>query len=142
MLRQPTEDPAFMASIVTGDKSWVYGYDPETKVQSSQWKSPDEPRPEKARMNHMTNVKLMLITFFDVRWIIHHKFVEPGTTENALYFKTVLQKIKKVVKKKRGSDYHCFLHHNNVPSHCSLTVQQYLAKKAGRSYPNLQTLQI
>ena len=29
--------------IITGDKSWVYGYDPETKQQSSQWKRPDEP---------------------------------------------------------------------------------------------------
>ncbi len=57
-------------------------------------------------MNRMTNVKLMLITFFDVRWIIHHEFVEPRTTMNVLYYKTVLQKVKKAVKKKRGSDHH------------------------------------
>jgi hypothetical protein len=25
---------------MTGDKSWMYDYDPETKQQSSQWKSP------------------------------------------------------------------------------------------------------
>ena len=24
-------DPNFMSSIITGDKCWVYGYDPETK---------------------------------------------------------------------------------------------------------------
>ena len=30
--------------IITGDESWVYGYDPETKAQSSQWKSPGSPR--------------------------------------------------------------------------------------------------
>jgi hypothetical protein len=34
------EDSAFFSRIITGDKSWIYGYDPETKQQSSQWKSP------------------------------------------------------------------------------------------------------
>jgi histone-lysine N-methyltransferase SETMAR len=36
------EDPTFtcISSIITGDRSWIYSYDPETKQQSSQWKSP------------------------------------------------------------------------------------------------------
>jgi histone-lysine N-methyltransferase SETMAR len=34
------DNPSFMSRIITGDKSWVCGYDPETKRQSSQWKSP------------------------------------------------------------------------------------------------------
>jgi len=25
-------DPNFMSSVITGDESWVYGYDPETKT--------------------------------------------------------------------------------------------------------------
>jgi hypothetical protein len=33
----------------TGEKSWIYGYDPETKQQSSHWKSPKLPRPKKER---------------------------------------------------------------------------------------------
>lgn len=41
--------PDFMENIITGDETWVYGYDPETKHQSSQWKSPKSPRPKKAR---------------------------------------------------------------------------------------------
>ena len=32
-----------------GDETWVYGYDPETKQQTSPWKSPNSPRPKKAR---------------------------------------------------------------------------------------------
>jgi hypothetical protein len=31
-------DPKFMSSVIIGDKSWVHGYDPETKQMSSQWK--------------------------------------------------------------------------------------------------------
>ncbi|GFY22806.1 hypothetical protein TNCV_2180671 [Trichonephila clavipes] len=38
-----------MKLIITGDESWVYGYDAETKQQSSQWKTPGSPRPKKAR---------------------------------------------------------------------------------------------
>jgi len=39
------EDVQFLTNIVTGDESWVYGYDPETKQQLTQWKGPTFPRP-------------------------------------------------------------------------------------------------
>jgi hypothetical protein len=31
-----------------GDDNWIYGYDPETKQQSSQWKNPQSPRAKEA----------------------------------------------------------------------------------------------
>ena len=37
------DDRTFMSRVITGDKTWVYGYDPETKQQSSQWKSLTSP---------------------------------------------------------------------------------------------------
>ena len=36
-------DPNFMSSVITDDKSWVYGYDLETKQMSSQWKTASSP---------------------------------------------------------------------------------------------------
>ena len=30
------DDPSFLSRIITGDETWVYGYDPQTKQQSSQ----------------------------------------------------------------------------------------------------------
>ncbi|VVC27584.1 Winged helix-turn-helix DNA-binding domain [Cinara cedri] len=42
-------DPNFFSKVITGDKSWCYVYDPETKQQSSQWKTPASPHPKKAR---------------------------------------------------------------------------------------------
>jgi hypothetical protein len=36
MKRRVEVDPNFINCIVTGDETWVYGYDPETKSQSSQ----------------------------------------------------------------------------------------------------------
>ena len=35
------DDKNDLKKVITGDESWVYGYDPETKQQSSQWKRPD-----------------------------------------------------------------------------------------------------
>jgi len=57
-----------LSRVITGDESWVYGYDTETKQQSSQWKSPTSPRPKKVRQAKH-NVKSMIITFFDVKGI-------------------------------------------------------------------------
>jgi len=41
-------DPSFLGNVITGDETWVYGYDPETRVQSSQWKSPGSPCAKKS----------------------------------------------------------------------------------------------
>jgi len=49
---------AVLKNIVPGDKSWVYGYDPETKQQLSQWKGPTFPWPKKGRqVRSKTKVK-------------------------------------------------------------------------------------
>ncbi|UYV76172.1 hypothetical protein LAZ67_13002935, partial [Cordylochernes scorpioides] len=49
MLDSVRDDPNLLQRVITGDEAWVYGYDVETKAQSSQWKLPHEPRPKKAR---------------------------------------------------------------------------------------------
>ena len=38
MLDSTNSDLELMNDIISGDESWVYGYHPETKSQSSQWK--------------------------------------------------------------------------------------------------------
>jgi histone-lysine N-methyltransferase SETMAR len=56
-------DSRFLNTVITCDESWVYGYDPETKAQSSQSKHPSSPRPKKARQVR-SNVKVLLTVFF------------------------------------------------------------------------------
>ena len=60
---QIENDPNFLSKVITSDESWCYGYDPETKQASSQWKTPTSPRPKKARQVR-SNVKMMPIVFF------------------------------------------------------------------------------
>jgi AraC-like DNA-binding protein len=46
-------NPEFLKTVITGDETCVYRYDPETKVQSSQWKHSSSPRPKKSKMGAM-----------------------------------------------------------------------------------------
>ena len=62
-LEMVSDDENVLKKVIPCDESWVYGYDPETKRQSSQWKCPDEPRPKKAPQSR-SHVKSMLIIFF------------------------------------------------------------------------------
>jgi hypothetical protein len=55
---------SFLFSVITGKTTWLYAYDPKTKTQLSQWKSPGSARPKKARQVRR-NIKSMLICFFD-----------------------------------------------------------------------------
>ena len=76
----------FTEQIITGYETWVYGYDIETKVQSSQWVGKFSPRAKKARQVR-SNVKVLLtVFFFDNLGVIHHEFPTAGQTINRWYY--------------------------------------------------------
>jgi len=52
-----------LGRVITGDETWAYQYDPETKQQSAQWKTANSPRPKKIRRSK-SRVKAILLTFF------------------------------------------------------------------------------
>lgn len=130
-LRQlASNDETFLSRVITGDESWVYGYDPETKRQSSQWKSPTSPRPKKARQVK-SNLKSMIITFFDIKGIVHKEFVPTGQTVNSGFYCEVLQRLREKVRRHRPQlwrEQTWLLHHDNAPSHTAVLTQQFLAK--------------
>jgi len=55
----------------------VYGYDVETKMQTSQWMGKGSPRPKKTWMSR-SKIKVMLAVFFDWKGIVHREFVPCG----------------------------------------------------------------
>ncbi|XP_018565941.1 putative uncharacterized protein FLJ37770 [Anoplophora glabripennis] len=67
----------FLNGVITGDESWFYEFDVELKSQSKEWKQAGQPRTKKSRKSR-SNVKTMLIVFFDSRGIVHQEFVPPG----------------------------------------------------------------
>jgi len=94
--RQLENDPNFLSRVITGDKSWCYGYDPESKQASSQWKTPRLPQPKKIRQVR-SNVKTMLICFFNIQGIVHREFVPRGQTVNQEFYLGVLKRLRKRV---------------------------------------------
>lgn len=95
-------EPDFLNSVVTGDKSWMFEYNPETKRQSSEWHTTSSPRPKKARMSK-SRIKTMLIVFFDARGIVHFEFVPQGQTVNSAFYLEVLKRLKRRVARVRTS---------------------------------------
>jgi len=67
-------DENFLKNVITGDETWVYGYDVETKVQSSQWMGKLSPRPREACQSR-SNVKVTYKVFFYWKGIVHYEFV-------------------------------------------------------------------
>jgi len=131
--QQARDDPNFISNIITGDETWVYVYDPETKQQSSKWNLPNSPRPKKERQVR-SNVKSMLIFFFppDIQNIVHKEFVPPGQTVNGKFHCEVLKRLREGIRRKRPDKWkknNWFLHHDNAPARTSLVVRQFLTYK-------------
>ena len=95
---QVGSNPQILSKVVTGDETWCYGYYPETKQTASQWKTPNSPKPKKARQVR-SNVKIMLISFFDANEIVHREFVPPGQTVNQQFYLEVLKRLRNSVRK-------------------------------------------
>ena len=62
------DDLDLLKETTTGDESEEYGYDIETKAQSSQWKRPN---PKKTRQVR-SNVKVLLTVYFGFCTMITH----------------------------------------------------------------------
>ena len=77
LLKQIQSDRNFLKNVITGDKTWIFEYDPETKRQSKEWHTSSSPCPKKARMSK-SKIKSFLICFFDIQGIVHTEFVPQG----------------------------------------------------------------
>ena len=129
MLDYANSDPEFLNIVTTGDESWVYGYDPETKMQLSQWKHLTSPRPKKARQV-WSNVKVMLTVFFvPVGLCItsaHHK--AKTLTKNTTWKSFVAFVILRCKRPDLWASGMWNLHDDNTPAHSSQLIQTFLAK--------------
>ncbi|UYV60110.1 hypothetical protein LAZ67_1000019 [Cordylochernes scorpioides] len=104
MLDSVRDDPNLLQRVITGDEAWVYGYDVETKAQSSQWKLPHEPRPKKSA---------------------------PSSVECESFADSFLRLQGRAIRQKRPDlwkNKNWLLHHDNAPAHTSLLVRDFLAK--------------
>ena len=118
-----TQSSELLNRVFTGDDSWIYGYDPETKAQSSQWKSPGSPRPKKRdKVGRMWRWWWWSFSILRVSCIMNMPLGARQSTRNT---------IKVSLRKKRPAlwrDRNWILHHDNAPANHAFSIIEFLAK--------------
>ena len=67
------------------DETWVHHYDPETKIQSIQWKHKGSLTPKK--------FKVLLSVFWDAQGVIMVDYLQRGATITGLYYADLIHKL-------------------------------------------------
>jgi hypothetical protein len=110
---------AFFNKIITGDETWRFASDPETKRRSSEWVGEISPRPKKLKFQ-MSCIKTVLIIFFVSQGVVHKEFVPERKTVNAEFYGGVMDRLLKHIQGVRPAAF-CsrdfFLLHDNAPAH-------------------------
>ena len=120
-----------MNSIVAEDETWCFRYDPTTKRQSTEWKSPGSPKSKNVRLQK-SKVKTMLVCFYDSKGIIQHEFVPEGQTVTRSFYLRVLELLLERIRRVRpeySAPGSWFLLHDSAPVHRADAVQEFLARK-------------
>ncbi len=92
------QQPLTLRQIITGDESWCYSYEPNTKQKSQMWLGRDDQRPQKARRPRSQR-RVMLVAFFDDQCCIHFEFV--ARTVNHFVYTRILGRLKEKVRRSR-----------------------------------------
>lgn len=125
-------DVGFLNRVITGDESWFFEYDPESKSQSMEWKATGEARTKKSRKSR-SKIKVMILVFFDIKGVVHHEFLPEEQTVNSEFYLNVLKRLRDRVRRVRPhltQNDGWILHQDNAPAHSALIVRQFLAKNS------------
>lgn len=112
--------------IVTGDESWIYAYEPETKNQSTVWVFQFEENPTKI-VRARSVAKQMVACFFKKTGHVATVALENHKTVNSAWYTTIC--LPEVFNKLRetNSKQRIILHHDNASSHTSHQTSEYLS---------------
>jgi hypothetical protein len=77
-------------------------------------------------------MKVTLITFFDIKSNVHSEFISQGQTVNQAHCVEILKRLREAVSRKRPELWpkDWILHHDNAPAHKALSVKKFLAQKS------------
>ena len=79
-------------------------------------------------MQVRSNMKSMLICFFDQKGNVHKEFVPRGQSVNAAFYVEVLKGLRENVRRKRPDQWRnntWLLHHDNAPAHAALLTRRF-----------------
>ncbi|GFW90977.1 histone-lysine N-methyltransferase SETMAR [Trichonephila clavipes] len=115
-------DNTILKHFIIADKAWLYYYNPTIKQQSSEWKHPFSPIPNKPKTGKLVGKVMTIIVNYYERIVYQHA-VEPGTTVNDSYYTNILQTMAQHVKSKSSLLRNGFLlPDDNTRPHIALCV--------------------
>ncbi len=105
--------------IVTGDESWFYYYDPETKRQSQVWAASNDPRPTKVHRQRSVDKHMFAIFFMKSSFNTIIPLENGNTVTVKCYINECLSNVLKQVEKHRRL-------HDNTSAHKATQTMEYL----------------
>jgi len=96
LLERIENDKNVLKHVITGDETWIFEYDPDTKRRSSEWHTSNSPRPKKTKMRK-SKFKTILICFLDSQGVVHKVFAPQGQTVNKQYYREFHERLRERV---------------------------------------------
>lgn len=114
------ERSKFFKGITTQDETWLHHYEPESKDQSSQWRTREEGAPIKFKAVASAG-KVMSSVFWDSKGILIDDYLEDKNTVTGVYYAKEIEDLRESIKeKRRGKLTSGVLYlQDNAPAHTS-----------------------
>ena len=127
-----TCDPRCLEEIVTGDETWIYHFQPDSKAKNKVWVSSEGNRPVIACRYKTSNRMLYAIFFVSKGPVLQIPVSKGSSVSGKFYRESVLTQLIDFYQKRRHRTGVCGikLHHDYAPANKSATVQEYL-KESG-----------
>ena len=125
-------NPRCLQEIVTGDETWIYHFQPDSKAKNKVWVSSEGGRPVIACRCKTSN-RMLYAIFFDSKGPVPQIPDPKGSSVTGkIYRESVLTQLVDFYQKRRprAGVRGIKLLHDNAPAHKSATVQEYL-KESG-----------
>ena len=125
-------DPHRLEEIVTGDETWIYHFQPDSKAKNKVWVSSEGDRPVIARCCKTSN-RMLYARFFDSKGPVLQIPVPKGSSVTGKFYReSVLTQLVDFYQKRRPRTgvHGIKLLLDNAPAYKSATVQEYL-KESG-----------
>ena len=120
-------DPRRLEEIVTGDETWIYHFQPDSKAKNKVWVSSEGDRPVIAPRCKTSN-RMLYAIFFDSKGPVLQISVPKGSSVTGKFYReSVLTQLVDFYQKRRlrTGVRGIKLLHDNAPAHKSATVQEY-----------------
>ena len=128
LLKYSKADSRRHSEVITGDETWIYFYDMQTKQQSSKWIFEDEV-PDTIPKRFMAVGKRMFAIFFTTRGLLEFVMLPAKHTVTAAWYTEcclpkVFQAVERLRPKSgiRGMKFH----HDNAPAHTAGRTKEFL----------------